>query len=493
MKDLSRRDFVKKSAGACAAASLLSPSLLGEARTRSGKRPNLVFVFPDQWRGQALGFLNEDPVLTPHLDRFAQESLVLTQTVANYPLCSPYRGMLMTGMYSNANKVTGNCRADRAQYDVELQETDVCWSDVLDEQGYSLGYIGKWHLDAPREPFIEANPKWNTWCPPERRHGFDYWYSYGTYNDHNRPMYWETNAGRDEYHFVDQWSAAHEADKAIDYINNKGGGLRDSEQPFALVVSMNPPHPPYHLYPEEHRDPYADKSLDDLLVRPNVSPEHPKAKENTRDYFASITGVDEQFGRIVDAIDAAGLKEDTIVVFTSDHGDCLGTHGQVSKNNPFEESMRVPLIVRWPGKIKAESDDLLLSTPDLYPTLLDLMGFGDEVPQSVHGDSHAGILLGKGGERPSSQLYLRMASNQPDRGARGVRTSRYKLILETRESDSLKQTLYDLKVDPYELKNIAENNPKIVADLVASELKPWLQKTEDPWIRNLGSLRFERA
>lgn len=477
---------MKGAAGATAMASVASPSLLNAINRKSGKKPNLVFVFPDQWRGQALGFMGEDPVVTPHLDRFSEECLVLPQTVANYPLCSPYRGMLMTGKYSHANKVTGNCRADRAQYDVELQESDVCWSDVLKAQDYSLGYIGKWHLDAPREPFVEANPKWNAWCPPERRHGFDYWYSYGTYDDHNRPMYWETNAGRDEYHFVDQWSPEHEADKAIDYIKNSEGTRREADQPFALVVSMNPPHPPYHLYPDKYKDPYTDKTLEDLLVRPNVDPEHKKAKASTRDYFAMITGVDEQFGRILSAIDEAGLKEDTIVVFTSDHGDCIGTHGQASKNNAFEESMRVPFMIRWPGKIEPGQDDLLLSTPDLYPTLLDLMGYGTEVPESVHGSSRAGIFKGQEGERPSSQLYLKIPAEAPEFGTRGVRTHRYKLVMQSTDGKPLETSLFDLQSDPYELEDIASKEAGLVTDLVEKELRPWLVKSGDPWIQHIA-------
>jgi N-acetylglucosamine-6-sulfatase len=455
------------------------------AATARPKRPNLVFVFPDQWRGQALGFLGEDPVVTPHLDEFARESLVLRQAVANYPLCSPYRAMLMTGKYSHANRVTGNCRADRAQFNVELQESDTCWSDILKEKGYSLGYIGKWHLDAPREPFIPHNPKWNTWCPPERRHGFDYWYAYGTYNDHDRPMYWETHAGRDEYHFVDQWSPEHEADKAIGYISNEGGQLRDPEQPFALVVSMNPPHPPYDRHPRQYREPYADKSLEALLARPNVDPLHPKASKHTRDYFACITGVDAQFGRILRAIDEAGLADDTIVVFTSDHGDCLGTHGMDSKNNPYEESMRVPFIIRWPGVIKAGEEDLLFSAPDIYPTLIELMGFGSAIPASIHGSSHAGILRGEGGSRPSSQLYLKIPSDKPDFGTRGVRTHRYKLVIEAEEAKPLARTLFDLQTDPFEMNDIAAESPEIVATLIRTELAPWLRRTGDPWIRHL--------
>lgn len=477
---------MKTTAGLSIAAAFGRSPLQSATGSGQRKRPNLVFVFPDQWRGQALGFLGEDPVVTPHLDAFAKESLVLRQAVANYPLCSPYRAMLMTGKYSHANRVTGNCRADRAQYGVELQKSDTCWSDILKGRGYSLGYIGKWHLDAPREPFIQPNPEWNTWCPPERRHGFDYWYAYGTYNDHNRPMYWETHADRDAYHFVDQWGPEHEADKAIDYIKNGDGKLRNPKQPFALVVSMNPPHPPYDKYPAKYREPYEDKSLKELLVRPNVDPGHKKARESTKDYFACMTGVDEQFARILDAIDEAGLEEDTIVVFTSDHGDCLGTHDMASKNNPFEESMRVPFIIRWPGKIKAGQDDLLFSAPDIYPTLIDLMVVKAAIPDSVHGSSHANILLGGEGDRPSSQLYLKIPSDKPAFGMRGVRTNRYKLVMEAGESKPLERILYDLESDPFELQNIAGERPEVVAELVQAELKPWLRKTGDPWIRHLG-------
>jgi len=176
--------------------------------------PNLVLVYPDQMRGQAMGFLGEEPVVTPHLDRFATEGIVLTQAAANYPVCSPSRAMLMTGKYTHANRVLTNCHSRSAPYGVELQEADRCWSDVLSDAGYSLGYIGKWHLDAPYEPYVDcANNrgelKWNEWCPPHRRHGFQFWYAYGTYDYHTRPLYWHTMAGRHEFHYVDQWGPEH--------------------------------------------------------------------------------------------------------------------------------------------------------------------------------------------------------------------------------------------------------------------------------------------
>lgn len=448
------------------------------------KHPNLVIVFPDQMRGQALGFLKEDPVVTPHLDRFAEESLVLTQAVSNYPVCSPFRASLMTGMYPISNGVIGNCNNHNEPLGCELRKEDTCWSDVLQSKGYSLGYIGKWHLDSPRSPYIDCEnnrgeKKWNEWCPPDRRHGFDYWYSYGTYDHHMNPLYWRTDAAREEFHYVDQWGPEHEADRAIAYIQNKQGEHHKPDRPFALVVSMNPPHTPYTEFPDRYLKAYEGKSSEDLLVRPNVdasgdSEMSKLALEHTKNYFANVTGVDEQFGRIVRAIDDAGLKNDTIVLFMSDHGDCIGAHNQPSKNNPYEESMRIPFLIRWPGKIKPGRDDLLLSSPDIYPTLLDLMGFVGSIPESVEGTSHAAIFRGDPGPRPSSQLYLHMTG-----GLRGVRTHRYKLVLTPAPDGSPEHTLYDLKQDPYELTNVANEHREVVHQLIREELHPWLEKTGD--------------
>lgn len=463
--------------------------------TAGATPPNLVIVFPDQMRGQALGFLNEDPVVTPHLDRFASESLVLPQTVANYPVCSPFRGMFMTGMYPPANPVISNCNSRTAPFGCELPANARCWSDVLKERGYSLGYIGKWHLDAPHEPYIDCKNnhgplKWNEWCPPERRHGFDFWYAYGTYDHHLKPMYWSTEARRDEFRFVDQWGPEHEADLAIEYIRNTDGAYRKSDQPFALVVSMNPPHTPYDQYPSRYLTPYQRYSDDELLARPNVDKSGQTdmsrlALSQTRHYFANITGVDEQFGRIVQAIDEAGLGENTIVLFTSDHGNCVGIHNQGTKNNPFEESMRVPFLIRWPGHIPARRDNLLFSTPDLYPTLLDLLGFKDDIPNEVQGVSHANLFMTGQGKRPSSQLYLKIPHDNPAGGLRGVRTPQYKLILNADPAAEARIRLYDLQADPYEMSDIAAGSRRVTTDLIEHELRPWLARNNDPWLTNL--------
>lgn len=463
-------------------------------RTSSGL-PNLIYVFADQMRGQALGFLGEDPVVTPCLDRFAAESLVLPQAVSNYPVCSPCRAIFMTGKYPHANGVLANCTSRTAAMGNELCASDRCWSDILKEAGYDLGYIGKWHLDGPREPYIDcANNhgelKWNEWCPPERRHGFDSWYAYGTYDEHLRPLYWEGHAPREGFHYVDQWGPEHEADKAVEYIRNPGDTLRDPDKPFALVVSMNPPHTPYAAHPDSYDAFYEGQKAEDLCRCPNIPGADTRwgayYRKHIRDYFASVTGVDDQFGRIVRAVDEAGLSDNSIVVFTSDHGDCLGIHEMVSKNNCYEESMRVPFLVRWPGKIAPRRDELLLSTPDIYPTLLDLMGCGNRIPKDLHGQSHAGLFLTGEGERPVSQPYLWVPEGQPSWGRRGMRTRRHTLEVTRMPNGPDRTLLHDRREDPYQLENTAEEQPEVVDRLTREELRPWLERVGDPWIERLG-------
>ncbi len=457
------------------------------------KRPNLVFVFPDQMRGQAMGFLREEPVITPRLDQFADASLVLPQAVSNYPVCSPYRAMLMSGRYPHANKVTTNCNSGSAPYNCELQETDRCWSDVLKDAGYSLGYIGKWHLDSPHKPYIKCSNNsnkfaWNEWCPPNRRHGFDFWYAYGTYDYHTRPLYWDTDAEREKFHYVDQWGPEHEADIATRYINNEGGKYRDSDKPFAMVVSMNPPHTPYGAFPKRYLKHYEHLADEDILKRPNIPPADTRMgkayRRDIRNYYAMITGVDEQFGRILDALRQQGLEENTIVVFTSDHGNCLGIHNQITKNNHYEESMRIPFLIRYPGKITPRQDDLLLSALDIYPTLLDLMGLGSDIPKQVDGTSYAKLFTTGKGERPDSQWYMwTPEGGKCQWGRRGLRTHRYTFVISKAEGKPTKTFLYDNIADPYQLKNIANDKPEYVKKLTG-KLEKTLTQYNDPWLKS---------
>ncbi len=484
-----RRTFLKFAAGGAASAAVSQAAIAQQ--TGTAKPLNLLLVFPDEMRAHAQGFMKDDPVLTPRIDKFAKEAAVMRQAVANYPLCTPARGMIMTGQYPIRNGMTGNCHDYGALVGVDLSKYAICWSDILKAQGYATGYIGKWHLDAPHAPYVESynNPvhgvKWNEWTPPERRHGFDYWYAYGTFDHHLTPMYWGNDSPRDKPLHIEQWGAEHEADMAIRYLKNEGGKLRDPYKPFALVVSMNPPHSPYDQVPQRYLDRYAGLSSKDMNQRRNVNWErqYPEGMGPTqaKSYFASGNGVDEQFGRILDALDECGQRDNTLVVFFSDHGCCLGAHGEVTKNVHYEEAMRIPMMFRLPGRILPHADDALMSLADLYPTLLGLLGLGRHIPATVEGtDLSQRVQTGRG-NTATSQLYLQVPYGGQSFGKRGVRTEQYTLMIERRDKQALRYTLHDNVRDPWQMSNIADANRALVAHLVERELQPWLEKSGDPW------------
>lgn len=469
------------------------------------ERPNILYVFPDQFRASAMAFWDRpefagaqrwkaDPVVTPVLDRFAGESLVLTRAVSNCPLSSPYRGMFLTGMFPERNGIISNCMALRP--DNTLDPDATCISDVLSASGYQCAYIGKLHADAPtrNDPanpghFVsDRDPEWDAYTPPERRHGFEYWYSYGTFDQHKNPHYWDTEGVR---HDPGVFSVQHESDKAVEFLRS-----RDKKRPFFLCVAYNPPHSPY-LRPQEdcliqdyaH---YAGMGLDELYVRPNADTTMAKAP-SARIYFANVTAVDRGFGRILQELKRQGLDRNTIVVFTADHGETMCSHStEDPKNSIWTESFNVPFLIRWPGHVPPAVDSLLLSTVDIMPTLLTMAGL--EVPQSVEGHDRSSIFLGRGGERPSAALYLRNVNGDPDPDglyrhffpvARGVKTDRYTFeIALCRDYTVDTVSIYDDWVDPYQMHCLdwRENGPLLrsLLDILAEKLR----ESDDVWQRD---------
>ncbi len=196
-------------------------------------------------------------------------------------------------------------------------------------------------------------------------------------------------------------------------------------------------------------------------------------------YFAAVTGIDENLGRILSCLKQAGLEGNTIVVFTSDHGEMMGSHNLMYKNQIYEESFGVPFIIRWPGRIAAGSrEDLLLGTPDLMPSLLGLMGLAAQIPDAVEGADYSDLLLGRSAERPDSALYMKIEPQGPAVGRRGIKTPRYTFLLERYEQERV--SLFDNEKDPYQLKNIAAENRSLVGKLTGN-LSRWLARTRDPW------------
>ncbi|MCD4751952.1 MAG: sulfatase-like hydrolase/transferase, partial [Anaerolineaceae bacterium] len=318
--------------------------------------------------------------------------------------------------------------------------------------------------------------------PGPRRHSIDFWHSYGCCDRHLEPHYWEGNAKINERIDVKQWSVEHETDVAVDYIHNTNGKYRDPEKPFALFVAHNPPHMPFDQVPEKYLKYYDDKTPDDLLVRPNIAKEGlgAGAWENVKNYFAAITGIDEQFGRILHALEDGGLTENTIVVFTSDHGEMMGSQGSMYKVVWYDESLLIPFIIRWPRKIHPGQDDLLLGVPDIMPTLLRLMGIDESLPDVVEGKEYSGAFLDEVVERPKSAFYLVPNLENPLHGNRGLRTHDYTFVIQ-RDEGGENEFLYNNAEDPFQMKNAVGAEPEVVEQL-HEELHQWLIKTNDPWV-----------
>ena len=488
------------------AATLALPSC-AHAKKAERSAPNLLYIFPDEWRQQALGFMKSDPVLTPNLDRFAAESVVFVNAVSNIPICSPHRAMLLTGQYPAANGVHTNCNS--GQPDIFLNPATRTISNVLSDNGYDCGYIGKYHLDCPTEECARygEGPRgkkgkgggglvWDAYTPPgQRRHGFSFWHSYGCCDNHNAPHYWTGGNPVSKPLKVDRWSVWHETDVAEAYIRNAGGGQRDPDKPFALFIAHNPPHMPFNQVPDEYKAIYADKSPESLLVRKNLDTEDNgsrvtnggKAPASVRDYFAMITGIDGQIAKLLKALKDCGLYENTIVVFSSDHGEMMGSHNRMGKGVFYDESFLIPFILRYPAKLKPRTEKLHLNTPDIMPTLLGLMGLGGEIPPSVEGTDFSSQIISGGGKRPSSTFFI-AGLHSTQSSSRAVRTDRYTFVVS--RGGKAGYNLYDREADPWQLTCCAAEKPEVCRELT-EEMDRWLKKTNDPWKEVAWPMVFE--
>jgi len=464
-------------------------------------KPNLLFVFADQYRKQAVGFMNEDPVITPNLDKLAREGMAFTNAVSTCPICTPFRAMLMTGRFPMSTGMTSNCMPGT---DLEMDENELCIGDILKESGYRTGYIGKWHLEIPslnksKNPEDSATDPWDGWTPPgPRRHGFDFWYAYNCNGKHFDPNYWKDSPERID---IDQWSVAHETDMAIDFIENS-----PDNKPFALFMSWNPPHNPY-VAPEQYLDLYAGRDIPD---RPNIDPDE-RYQKRFKSYLAAVSSCDDQFGRLMTFLEERGLSENTIVVFTSDHGEMMSSHGRYAKSVGDEESLGIAVIISWKGRINPGTEQMPFACYHFMPTLLGLMEI--EIPGSVEGTNYAELILGGIQEKATSAVIagygnpagLLAVGQEPSIwafqadslhrsgidwrtvGYRGLRTDRYTYVVSRNgKGGNLRRYLYDNQEDPYQLNpvtGVQENEHEIMQKLDI-ELQEWLEKMQDPFELN---------
>ncbi|MBI3695143.1 MAG: sulfatase [Acidobacteria bacterium] len=381
----SRREFLQGAAGV-----LLGPP--------AAARPNLLFLFSDEHRAQSW----PSEVTAPNMARLATQGVSFSRCVSNYPVCSPYRAMLLSGRWPFSTGVVDNGLPLRAE------ETSL--GKVFRDAGYKTGYIGKWHLG--QEGVFQSS-----------RHGFDYW----------RPWY-ATNAHFDKsFYFDDEgkkyvprgYNATLMTDQALGFLE------RHRADPWMLMVSWNPPHPNYRDAPTEQMKLYDPAGLP---LRPNVTMKDARLERLRLDwqgYNAHITAVDAELGRLLRKLDELRLAENTIVIYTSDHGDMMGSQGRMGKRLPHEESALVPFLARWPGHIPAGiTRPEFLGTIDLYPSLCALAGVG--APKHCEGRDLSSSFLGGESRAPDSAFLMHIDKHGASGGIqnpapifRGVRTTRY--------------------------------------------------------------------
>jgi arylsulfatase A-like enzyme len=445
---------------------LSTSSFLRSAPTPAG-RPNLLFVYTDDQSFDALSIVQREQgekgrfpwLRTPNLDRLAGEGLRFRNAFVINSLCSPSRAVTLTGRYNHHNGIASNFRP--------FPVNNVTQATLLREAGYTTAYIGKWHMGSQRE-----------------RPGFDHHASYvghGRYED--CPFIVD---GKDTP--TTGWVDDVATDYAIGFIHRQ----KATGKPWSLMLGFKTPHEPWQP-PARAKDLYTGEMARSVpnfhtpppYLRakgqaPGGKPVPPTVRVNL-DYFRCLTAMDDCMGRLLSALDEAGLTSNTLVMFTSDNGFYLGAHATGDKRSAYEESLRVPLLVRYPalgpGAPGRLVDDMVLNL-DHAPTMLDFAGV--PVPKEMQGQSLRPLLSGEPVAWRQSWFYEYFTEDQkgskvPDITA--VRTPGAKLIKYVGFSQW--NELFDLTADPYETKNLFH-------DPAAAALREKLLAEHDRLARETG-------
>jgi len=454
----SRRDFIRTVGLSVASAALGGNSLAapGEKSLRRNA-PNLLFVFADQLGYGRCGYAGDEKAITPNIDRLARQGANFFNAVSNTPVCSAYRASLLTGKYTTSTGMVIN--------ELRIQTDHECFGHVLTGAGYQTAYIGKWHLYA-NQLGNHTDPK-NSFTPPgPHRLGFDgYWAAYGFHHNYYN-AYYHTDSPEKIFYGKGVYEPDAQTDMMIDYIARAS----KSDKPFAAFLSFGNPHDPWNPNnvpkkfidmfkdvdfpnPPKYRD-QNDKYADGWgRLRPQQRKNLPEWR---RYYYAMTANLDWNIGRLMSALDGMGLAEDTIVVFSSDHGEMFGAHGRRAKNIFYEEACRIPFLIRWPKKIAAGTrPDACLSTVDIMPTVLSLMGL--RIPEAVEGMDLSGCALGEKAAEPAAALLQNTgacAAWQNGYEWRALRDKRYTYAVYRIDRSQL---LFDNIADPYQMKNLADD------------------------------------
>jgi len=432
------------------------------------KRPNIVFILVDDLRWDALGVTGHPFVKTPNIDRIAREGLRFRNAFVTTPLCSPSRASFLTGQYAHKHGIVGN---EKPQVFNPMSFKLTTFPMLMQRAGYETAYVGKWHMgndDAPRP-------------------GFDRWVSFKGQGAYLDPVInFDGKAEKVAGYMTDLLT-----DYAVEFVR------RRHDKPFMLYLAHKAVHGPF-TPAERHKGLYSDhqikrapNALDTLegkfalrrMVgdRPAARPGGGPNDETIRNQMHCLLSIDEGVGRVLKALAETGDLDNTVVIFSSDNGYFWGEHGLGDKRAAYEESIRIPLLVRYPKLIKAGATrDQVALNVDIAPTLLELAGA--PVPKEMHGSSLAPVLKGAAknwrrsflAEYFAEERYPNIASWQ------AVRTARWKYIHypELDEPQNMDE-LYDLRADPDEMKNLI-NKPSTQATLreMKQELQRLLKETQ---------------
>ena len=467
-------------------------------RVRETRRPNLLFIMADDHASQAIGCYGSRVNRTPHIDRIAREGARFDRCYCTNGICAPSRAVILTGKHSHLNGVRDNAAV--------FDGGQPTFPKLIKAAGYETALLGKWHL--------KSDPT-----------GFDHWAVLPDQGEYYNPDLVEDGVRRRRAGYVTDLLT----DMAVDFLGSRGPGA----PPFLLMLHHKAPHRNWqpaerHLglyddadFPEPPtlRDGYATRSRaaveQEMTIRDHMTldsdlklgPPPGRLDEGQRaaweraygpkreafrkaglegddllrwkyrrylqDYLGCVAAVDEGVGRVLDALDATGLAEDTLVLYTSDQGFFLGEHGWFDKRFMYEEALRMPFVARFPGRIAPGTvNGDIVSNLDFAPTFLDVAGLGK--PAEMQGRSFRPLLLGRrvaGWPESFYYHYHEFPAVHMAKRHYGVRTKRHKLIHFYHDIDAWE--LYDLERDPLELRNV-HGDPAYAA--VRRELESELER-----------------
>jgi arylsulfatase A-like enzyme len=443
---------------------------------------NVIVVLCDQLRRSALSCYGDPNVETPNVDRLAEEGVRFENACSTYPVCVPARFTMVTGEYAHTRGVPS--------IDYSLSPAEDTIADAFSAAGHETAHVGKWHLAGHHrfhydEDHDETARRLNRMpIPEDKQGGFDYFRGFEVRNDPFDTCYFADDDP--EPRAIDGYQTDGIFELGTEYV-------ADAEDPFFLTVSVEPPHPPFSA-PREYLERWQDRAV---TFPPNFEPREypskdlgqyrgpdeagPRAElgmvegieDELRAYYAMVENVDDNVGRLLDALEAAGIREETAVVFLSDHGELLGSHGLLGKQRPYAESVGVPFVVSLPGEI---DDGRAIAAPtcteDWFPTLLGLAGVD---PGETPGRNLAPLARGESDALDRPGVMLEFVAEQRAGGAfaeetwRGFRTERYKYTVKGGATGGEPWQLFDLESDPYEQENLLDD-PDAAAERVAGEL-----------------------